>query len=483
MSGEMGRPISVSLPPLTEERRPSIGGAWPGADERQPFLPLTAVFGDPVMAGFFSERGLIEAWLEVERGLALTQAHLGLIPAEAAEAIVAALRPERIDPARLREETRTVGYPILPLLRVLSESTSTDVGAYVHMGATTQDIMDSGLILQVRRALDRIDEHECRLGDAIAELAREHRSTLMAGRTHAQQAVPTTFGAKLAVWLTEIYRHRERLAALRPRLLVVELFGAGGTAAALGPHSRAIRRELAARLGLGQFDVPWHTSRDNLAELGFVLAALASTCVKIAREVIELSRSEIAEVREASGRHRGASSTMPQKANPILSEAVVGMGALAIQQVPALLAAMQAGHERGAGEWQVEWDAIPALFSMAAGCASCSAEVVEGLQVFPTQMLANLDADGGMVMAEALMIAMAGSLGRARAHDLVYDLCTAARERGRRLGDVVRESVDADLLANLPPLDDMLAPENYLGEAEQIVDDVLAAWERQAGVG
>ena len=203
--------------------------------------------------------------------------------------------------------------------------------------------------------------------------------------------------------------------------------------------------------------------------------------MKLAREVIELSRSEIAEVREASGRHRGASSTMPQKANPILSEAVVGMGSLAIQQVPALLAAMQAGHERAAGEWQIEWDAIPTLFSMAAGCASASAELVDGLQVFPARMLSNLDADGGMVMAEALMMAAAGRLGRARAHDLVYDLCTAAREQGRPLRDVVRDSADGELLANLPPIDDVLAPASYLGEAELIVDDVLAAWERQEG--
>ena len=419
---------------------------------------------------------MVESWLEVERELAAVQAHLGLIPAAAATAIADALISERIDPVRLCQETRTVGYPILPLIRMVSESTSADVGAYVHLGATTQDIMDSALILVVAEALDRIDALTCRLGDTIAGLAREHRSTLMAARTHAQQAVPTTFGAKLAVWLAEIRRHRERLASLRPRLLVIELFGAGGTAAALGHHSRAVRHELANRLGLGWSDVPWHTSRDNIAELGFVVGAISSTCTKMAREVIELSRSEIAEVREAAGRHRGASSTMPQKANPIVSEAVVAMGTLAIQQVPLLMTAMQAGHERGAGEWQVEWDAIPTLFSMAAGCLASTVEVTKGLQVFPAQMRKNLDLDGGMVMAEALMIAVAEHLGRAKAHDLVYDVCATAREDGLSLGEAARRSFDAALLADLPPLDQILAPEHYLGEAERIVDGVLAAW-------
>jgi 3-carboxy-cis,cis-muconate cycloisomerase len=479
MSKDVGGEVASVPSKSAMTGQPGGVGAGSAANERRPFLPLSAVFGDPVMAGIFSEIGYVEAWLAVERGLASVQADLGLVPAHAAARIAEALRVERIDLARLREETRTVGYPILPLLTMLSESTPADVGAYLHLGATTQDIMDTGLILQVERALDRIDELASRLGDAIAGLAVAHRSTIMAARTHAQQAVPTTLGAKAAVWLAEVGRHRQRLAVLRPRLLVVELFGAGGTAAALGPHSRAVRHGLATRLGLGSTDVPWHTSRDNLAELGFVLAAMASTCVKLARELIELSRSEIAEVREASGRHRGASSTMPQKANPILSEAIVGMGSLAIQQVPALLAAMQAGHERAAGEWQIEWDTIPTLFSMAAGCLSTGAELVLGLQVFPARMLSNLDADGGMVMAEALMMAAAGSLGRARAHAVVYDLCVAAREQGRPLRDVVRELAAPELLANLPAIDDLLAPASYLGEAEVIVDEALAAWEQQ----
>lgn len=444
--------------------------------DRQPYLPLISVFGDSKIASTFSERGSIDLWLRVERCLAEVQGSLGLIPAEAAEAIQREVVSDRLDISRLREETYTVGYPILPLLQAIVENSSPAVAAYLHWGATTQDIMDTALALQLGEALQRVDELECALGDAIARQAHAHRSSLIAGRTHAQQAVPTTFGAKLAVWLAETTRHRQRLRVIRPRVLQVELFGAGGTAAALGPESRAVRHALAGRLGLGVTDVPWHTSRDNLAEVGFALACAASTCVKIGREVIELSRSEIAEVREAAGRHRGASSTMPQKANPILSEAVVGMGNLAIQQLPALMLAMQAGHERAAGEWQIEWDALPRLFSLAAACLSCTASLVDGLQVFPDRMRANLDADGGMVMAEAVMMAAARTVGRSKAHDLVYDLCATAREDGRALADVVAESKDEGGLPDLPLLEELLAPERYIGEAPAIVDEAMAAW-------
>jgi 3-carboxy-cis,cis-muconate cycloisomerase len=442
-----------------------------------PFLPLVDVFGDEHTNELFSETALVESWLEVERALASAQAELGLIPAEAAQAIVAAASVERIDLDLLRRRTLIVGYPILPLLDQVKAGATPDVAAYLHWGATTQDIMDTGLALVLKRVLDRIEMLAAALGDAVAALAEEHRATVMPGRTHAQHAVPITFGGKLAVWLAELVRHLDRLRAARGRVAVIQLFGAAGTAEALGPTSRKLRHRVAERLSLRDADVPWHTGRDSLAEVAFALASVAATCGKLAREVIELSRPEVGEVREAPGDHRGASSTMPQKANPIESEVTVGLSILAAQQVPALLAAMQGVHERSAGEWQVEWDALPIVAAASAGALATAARLIQGLMVFPERMRANLDIEDGLIMAEAVMMSAARVIGRGPAHDAVYRACTAVRTEQLPFPEAVRRELGDDVLASLPPLEALLEPAHYLGETDAIVDSALKAWQ------
>jgi 3-carboxy-cis,cis-muconate cycloisomerase len=444
------------------------------------FLPLLDVFGDDVVTELFSEREYVRCWLEVERALAKAQAEFGVIPEGAAQAIEAELTADKIDLDRLREDTRVVGYPILPLLEQISASSSEAVGSYVHWGATTQDIMDTGLVLAVGRSLDLLEQRCIELVDALASLAVEHRASVLAARTHAQQAVPTTFGAKLAVWVDEFGRHVDRVRDVRPRVVRVQLFGAAGTAAALGPTSRDVRRRVAELLGVGVTDVPWHTARDGVAEVGFVAAGVAATCGKVAREVIELSRTEIGEVREVANMSRGASSTMPQKANPIASETIVGLVSLARHLVPALLEAMQAGHERSAGEWQIEWDAVPTLLALSHSAVVTTTSLIEGLEVVPARMATNMQADGGMLMSEAVMIALAPHIGRHAAHHLVYDACRVARENGRDLTAVLEEALPGDLASQLPPIALLLEPEAYLGEADAIVDAALAS-RRHAG--
>jgi 3-carboxy-cis,cis-muconate cycloisomerase len=276
--------------------------------------------------------------------------------------------------------------------------------------------------------------------------------------------------------VAELTRHLERLRAVRGRLAVVQLFGAAGTAAALGEQSRAVRRGVAERLGLGVVDVPWHAARDAVAEVGFVLGALAGTCGRLAREVVELSRPEIGEVAEEAGDHRGASSTMPQKANPIGSETAVGMSILASQYAGALLLAVQVSHERAAGEWQAEWDALPLAFTATAGALAAAGSVVDGLRVFPERMRANLERDGGVVMAEAAMIAVADVVGRAAAHDLVYEASLLARTEGMTLQAALERTLDDGVLAALPSLDDVLEPTTYLGETDEIVTAALEGW-------
>ena len=441
------------------------------------FSPLVDLFGDDKVIQLFSEESLVAAWLELERALADAQAELGVISPEAAGEITAAAVPEHVDLAALREQTLVVGYPILPLLDQIVQR-SPAAGRFLHRGATTQDVMDTGLALVGSRALDHIESVVRTLGDRLTTLAQEHRRTVMAGRTHAQPAVPITFGGKVAVWLAELARHVERLRSAHARLAVVQLFGAAGTAAALGPRSRDVRHAVAGRLGLGVVDVPWHTARDGVAEAGFALAALAGLCGRIAREVVELSRPEIGELREEGGHHRGASSTMPQKANPIGSEALIGMSVLAAHHAGALLAALQGTHERSAGEWQVEWDAVPAVFAAAGGAVAGTARVVEGLRVFPERMRANLELDGGTIMAEAAMMAVGEVLGRAEAHAAVYEASALARSEGVSLADALRKTLAHDVLAALPPLDEVLAPDAYLGETDAIVTAACESWAR-----
>lgn len=444
-----------------------------------PDLPLLRVFGDETTARLLDARATIRAWLDTERALAEVQAELGLIPADAARQIADAAEEGAIDEAELAAGMRVVGYPILPLIGQLSRKGSPELGAYIHWGATTQDIMDTGMALVMRPVFDRVEGLLEQVACKVAELADEHRATIMTARTHAQPAVPTTFGAKAAIWLAEFARHRDRLATARERTCRISLFGAGGTAAALGARSPEVRTRMAARLGLGDADVSWHTARDSIAEASFVFAALAATCGKIAREVIDLSRPEIGELREVAGYHRGASSTMPQKANPIASEVVVGMSSLAAAQVPALIAAMSAGHERAAGEWHIEWDALNLSGALAAGTLVNTLEILDGLAVYPDAMRANLVTDGGTIMAEAVMFRLAPQIGRTMAHDVVYDACSVARERRIDLREALVATLTPEQVGLLTPLDDVLDPSTYLGEVDAMVNAALALWGRE----
>ncbi|HLI60916.1 MAG TPA: adenylosuccinate lyase family protein [Solirubrobacteraceae bacterium] len=435
------------------------------------FLMLSRMYGDPTMAEMFGEERTVAGWLAAEAALAQAQAEVGVLALDVGEAITHAARMENVDRAALWPQARNVGYPILPLVRMIDAALGPEAEGRVHYGATTQDIMDTGLALQLRDAAEHLDELVRAFGDAVAALVDRHRHTVLAARTHAQQAVPTTFGAKLSVLLAELTRHRRRLGELRPRIAVVSLYGAGGTSAALGSQAPAVRRGMAVRLGLGVSDVPWHVARDSVAEFGYVCAGLAATCARFAREVVDLARTEIGEVAEADGHHRGASSTMPQKANPVGSEAVIGMSATASALSAALGRIMEAGHERAAGEWQIEWEVLPELAVLAGGCLREAAVIAGGLRVFPEAMRRNIQGDG-YVMAEAQMMRLAGTLGRERAHDLVYEAVREARTSGEPLEDVLlRNATEAERVAIQP-----IPPEDYVGMPDLACDSALRDW-------
>jgi len=448
----------------------AVAGARPG-----PFRLLTALYSDPAMAEVFGEAATIDGWLRAELALTRAEAQVGVVSHADAEALAAISTGDRIDRDLLWEQARNVGYPVLPLVRQLSGQLPAGPDGHVHWGATTQDIMDTGLVLQLVAAGDRMVELITEFGDALSAQVSTHKSTVTAARTHAQQAVPTTFGTKLAVYLAQVTRDLERVRRSSWEVRTLSLYGAGGTSAALGRDAAEVRRRMAAELQLSVDEVPWHVARDRLVEFGSALALAAGTAGRIAREVVDLSRTEIAEVREADGHHRGASSTMPQKANPISSEAILGFSTFAATLLPALHRALEAGHERAAGEWQIEWLVLPELACSAASAVALAAEIVRDLRVFEDVMRANLDADGGLVLAEAYMFKLAPQLGREQAHDVVYDAARAARRQGKTLRAAV-----ADIAATDPAVaaatKTPIVPEQYLGDTDRICDAALTQW-------
>ncbi|MFD1858420.1 3-carboxy-cis,cis-muconate cycloisomerase [Aeromicrobium camelliae] len=434
---------------------------------------LAELYGDREMAAVFSASNTIDGWKKVEAALAHAQGRLGIIDPERAAAIEQVCAdPASIDEDALWESARNVGYPILGLVRQLDAALAPQHRGSVHLGATTQDIMDSGLALQLDAALAVLERRLRSLGDALAALTAEHAETVMAGRTHGQQAVPTTLGAKLGVYLAEVTRHRSRLLECRDDVRRVSLFGAGGTSDALGDRAAKIRTIVAERLGLVDATVPWHASRDAIVHVAAVCVGSATSASRLAREVTDLSRTEIGEVTEAVGHHRGASSTMPQKSNPIFSESIIGFAVSARTAFTGLSRAAEVGHERSAGEWQIEWSLIPALFVDTASALALAAELVETLAVHPDRMRANLDADGGLIMSESAMIALAPHLGREEAHDAVYALAQQARREC-----VTLQQVLTAWLADHPHLPSIeLDATTATGDASQIAAAAVGAW-------
>jgi 3-carboxy-cis,cis-muconate cycloisomerase len=432
------------------------------------------LFTTPTMRAVFSDEARLQRMLDVEAALARAQAKLGLIPADAAQEITAKADVARLDLAAIGRGTELVGYPIVPLVKALSQTCAGDAGRYVHWGATTQDIMDTGLVLQLRAALDLIRQDLAGAEAALIDLARRYRDTPMPGRTHAQHALPITFGFKCALWLAPLQRHAERLGRLRAEIAVVQFGGAVGTLASLGADGIRVMDELAVELGLRTPPIAWHVGRDGLAEVAGFLGLLTGSLGKIATDVALLMQAELGEVAEPYQEGRGGSSTMPQKRNPIACEFILACAANVRQLVPVMLGAMVQDHERATGPWHAEWIALPEAFALTAGALHHARALLEGLVVDPARMRRNLDSTQGMISAEAVMMALAPHVGREDAHHLVAAACRRAVARGAHLLDELQ--ADATITEHLPPqrLGELLDPRNYTGLAAEFVDRVLA---------
>ncbi len=434
-------------------------------------------FGTPGMRGVFSDHALVGRYIEVEIALAKAEATCGVIPPEAAAAIAKHPGVSALDFDLLRQETDNVGYPILPLVHQMSKQCG-EAGRYVHWGATTQDIMDTAVVLQLREGLRLIESDIAELRRILADLSRRYRDTPMAGRTHLQQALPVTFGYKAAIWLAMFDRHAERLAQLKPRVLVGQFAGAAGTLASLGGKGFEVQQALCEELGLGVPVSTWHVARDGFAETVNFLALVTGSLGKIALDIMIMASTEFAEVYEPFVKGRGASSTMPQKRNPISSELMLAASKAVRQHAGLMLDAMIQDFERATGPWHAEWIAIPESFVLTAGALHQAKFALSGLIIDEAQMAKNLDISRGLIVAEAVMMGLAPQLGRQEAHDVVYDACRVAGERHITLAEALLADRKVTERIDRASIERLTSPENYLGLAADMVDRVLAAQAR-----
>jgi 3-carboxy-cis,cis-muconate cycloisomerase len=426
------------------------------------------------MRAVFSDERRTQYYLDIEAALARVQARLGIIPQEAANEISRHCFVEQIDMVKLKKQTELIGYPVLGVVQQLVSLCDRGLGEWSHWGATTQDITDTATVMQIRAALDLVEQDLQAIALSLADLARRYRDVPMAARSNLQQAVPITFGYKAAVLLACFHRHLARLKELRPRVLVGEFGGAAGNLSSLGGAGLEVQAGLMVELGLGQPEIAWHTMRDRIAEVGCFLGLVTGTLGKISMDVKLMMQTEVQEVYEPFSEGRGSSSTMPQKRNPISSAYIHACVSMVRQHVAALLDAMVEDHERSTGPWEIEWIALPEIFCLSAGALAQARFLVGGLQVDPQRMRKNLDATGGLVVSEAVMMGLGPVLGRQRAHDLVYDICQQVIATGRPFLDLLTENPEIAPHMGREALASLIDPANYLGLCGEMVDRVLA---------
>ena len=432
------------------------------------------MFGTKEMHQVFSDERTIQLYLDVEAALARSQSKLGIIPEEAGKKITQASKLELIDWKKLEKRTTIVGYPILPLVEQLSSAVKDGYGQYCHWGATTQDIMDTADVLQIREGLELLTSDLNGIADALVKIIKEHIETPMAGRTHLQHALPVSFGYKAATWLSGIDRHIKRLEEIKSRIFNLSFFGAAGTLASLGEENGLNTQiALANELGLNVPDVSWHSIRDNFCEVTGWLAIVGASIGKIAYDVMLMMQTEIQEVAEPFLHGRGSSSTMPQKRNPISSEIMLACSKLLREHHSSMLDAMVLDHERATGQWHIEWNAIPNSFIIASSSFKSARFLLEGLEVSPENMKKNIDKTNGLIVAEAVMMALAPHIGRQVAHDIVYDCCRQTIKNNIPFVDSLLADKNISKIFNENDLLEIVNPSNYLGAAPAMANKLL----------
>jgi 3-carboxy-cis,cis-muconate cycloisomerase len=434
-------------------------------------------FTQGAMGQIFSDQGRVQGMLDFEAALARAEAEVGAIPASVVGDIEAACDASLYDFDALAVAIGNAGNSAIPLVKALGREIATrseTAERYVHMGATSQDVMDTGLVLQLRNAVALLEHDLASLAEALAQQAQRHAGLPMAGRTWLQQATPVTLGAKIAGWLGAITRHRQRLKELKPRLLSLQFGGASGSLAALGEMAFPVAEALARELKLNLPDQPWHTHRDRLVEFASLLGLIAGSLGKIGRDISLMMQTEAGEVFEPAAAGKGGSSTMPHKRNPVGAAVMIGAATRAPGLVATMLSAMAQEHERSLGLWHAEWETLPDLCCVVSGSLQQAMAVIPGLEVDAQRMLRNLELTQGLVLAEAVSIALAQRIGRDAAHHLIEQCCRRAVEQGRHLREVLGEEPAIGAQLSPQALDSLLDPTHYLGQSRRWVKRAIA---------
>jgi 3-carboxy-cis,cis-muconate cycloisomerase len=439
---------------------------------------LDGFFRSPAVEPFFTRAATIQSILDFEAALARAEARAGIFSEAAAAAIASACRASLIDLEALGQAMPAAGNLAIPLLKQLTAivaRTSPEASRYVHYGATSQDALDTGLMLQMRSATRAVLADLDRLIGHLAALAATHRGTVMVARTWMQHALPTTFGFVLAGWLDACLAHRERLNSLAGRSLVLAFGGAVGTLAALRDRGAKIAALLAEELALPLPRIPWHSERERIAEIAAAYGLVSLTLERIARDLSLLMQTEIAELSEPAAAGRGGSSTMPHKQNPVACAAILAATSRVPPLVSTILSAASGEYQRSLGPWQSEWETLPEIVRLTAGALHQLAALLPGLSVHPEKMRANLELTGGLIYAEAVTVALSDKLNRASAHKLVEAACRRARSEGRNLRDILAGDPEVTAILDPASLAGLFQSANYLGSADLFIDAVLAA--------
>ncbi len=439
---------------------------------------LSPLFSDQKIADLLSDEAFVRALADVEIALARAEARLGVIPRNAAERI-AEVRPQTIDVQTLTKGTLRSGFPIIALVEELRKQVGSEAAPFVHWGATTQDIMDTACILQIRSVTELFKRSVTDIVRHFSALAERHRNLILAGRTHGQQALPITFGVKIAAWIAPLLRHLQRLEEILPRLMVVQFGGAAGTMAALGDNGLPVMQALAEELQLGVPLMPWHAQRDPLVEFAGWLSLVTGTLGKMAQDIILLAQTEIGEVGESAEQGRGGSSTMPQKSNPITSELIIAAARTNASLLSAMHNAQIQEQERATHGWQMEWLVLPQMMLLTGGALKHALYLASHLQVDGKTMRDNMARANDLVLAEAAVFALARSMAKARAEELVKKACGVAVNEAKPLIEVVKKISEREITRGSIDWKSLAQPEKYLGASNEILDRVLETARRR----
>ncbi|MDE2331244.1 MAG: 3-carboxy-cis,cis-muconate cycloisomerase [Bradyrhizobium sp.] len=439
---------------------------------------LAPMLSSVAMRAICDDAAGLQHMLDFEAALARAEAAAGIIPDGAAEPIARACNAEAFDLAALAKAATRSGNLAIPLVKALTAavaSTDAEAARYVHWGATSQDVIDTAAMLTLRKAIDALLADLDRAIAGFASLARQHRDTATVGRTWLQYALPMPFGLKLAGYAAALNRSRGRLRRLRQEALALQLGGAVGTLAALGEHGWRVAETLASELGLPLPEAPWHTHRDRFADAASVLAIIAGTCGKIARDVSLMMQTDVGEAFEPAGEGRGGSSTMPHKRNPVAAATALAAATMAPNLAATIFSAQVQDHERSAGAWHAEWPTLPSLLLVTSGGLAAIVDIAEGLEIDVARMRANLDSTHGLIMAEAVTVALAGKIGRSEAHHLVEAACKKAVAERKDLREVLAGDPRVTTQLDARKLADLLEPMAYQGASQALIDRLLAS--------